>query len=390
MKPTTTLLLLAAVLPAACAPAATEEGPADPAQPDRAAPSEGRAATADAIEAEEDDLAEVTDALTRMTQDEAPAAPTRPASGPVANVNGVAILVSDVNARFQAMLGQMPPMPPQQHEYFRERMFDQIVQDLIDDRLLAEDVATRGLTVSDEEAAGFLQRNVTSELARSELSREELEERVMAAEGISLDEYIARQAAAPELRESLLQAKLIETLFPEEIAVTDEEVAARYERDKDSAFTRPMEVRASHILVSTEEAEGDEDRLGLRVEAEQIQRQALEESADFAALAREHSDGPSAPYGGDLGFFPRTGVMAEPFAKAAFELEVGEVSPVVETQFGFHVIHVTEQRPERVIPLETASDWIRDALRFEKTGPLRASHVESLRAKARIELTQKS
>jgi len=105
----------------------------------------------------------------------------------------------------------------------------------------------------------------------------------------------------------------------------------------------------------------------------------------FAALASEHSTCPSAPGGGDLGYFPREGPMVEAFAAAAFELEVDGTSGVVETQFGYHVIHCTDRQEARVISLEEASAGIRTRLEREKLNELRARHVEKLRAGAEIE-----
>ncbi len=92
----------------------------------------------------------------------------------------------------------------------------------------------------------------------------------------------------------------------------------------------PNEVRASHILVDNEE------------HARQIKQQ-IDDGADFAELAKEKSEGPSGKNGGDLGFFGRQ-EMVKPFEKVAFELDIGEVSDPVETQFGWHVIRKTDER----------------------------------------------
>ncbi|MDY6777211.1 MAG: peptidylprolyl isomerase [Candidatus Nanohaloarchaea archaeon] len=90
------------------------------------------------------------------------------------------------------------------------------------------------------------------------------------------------------------------------------------------------EIRASHILVNDKQ------------QAEQL-KQALESGSDFAELARNHSQGPSSENGGDLGYFGK-GEMAKPFERAAFDLEVGEVSDPVKTEFGWHLIKKTDER----------------------------------------------
>jgi hypothetical protein len=108
----------------------------------------------------------------------------------------------------------------------------------------------------------------------------------------------------------------------------------------------PDEVAASHILISYKGADRADAKIkrgkqSAKKEAERIRNLILNEGKDFADMAKQHSDGPSGPKGGDLGKF-KFEVMAKPFSEAAFALEVGEVSEVIETGFGFHVIKRTE------------------------------------------------
>ena len=103
---------------------------------------------------------------------------------------------------------------------------------------------------------------------------------------------------------------------------------------------------ASHILISYKgasrsDADITRSKEEAKAEAERIRELTLKDGNDFAVMAREHSDGPSSTKGGDLGKF-KFEVMAKPFSEAAFALEVGAISEVVETDFGFHVIKRTE------------------------------------------------
>ena len=109
---------------------------------------------------------------------------------------------------------------------------------------------------------------------------------------------------------------------------------------------KPEEVKASHILISykgADRADADISRSKeeAKAEAERIRKLIVEDGQDFAEMAKEHSDGPSSTKGGDLGKF-KFEVMAKPFSEAAFALGIDEVSEVVETGFGFHVIKRTE------------------------------------------------
>ncbi len=124
-------------------------------------------------------------------------------------------------------------------------------------------------------------------------------------------------------------------------AVTDEALQAAY--DAEFANAEPTkEYNASHILVETEDA-------AKALIAE------LENGGDFAALAMEHSTGPSGPNGGELGWFSE-GMMVKPFEDAVLALEVGQISPPVETQFGWHVVILNETRMQGAPALEDVRD----------------------------------
>jgi len=145
--------------------------------------------------------------------------------------------------------------------------------------------------------------------------------------------------------------------------VPAEEVAAYYEAHREE-FVQPETIRARHILVKV-----DQDAPEAEVEA--ARRRLLElqvrlgQGADFEALAREQSDGPSAPRGGDLGWFPR-GAMVGPFEEAAFALAPGEVGGPVRTDFGWHLIKVEERREGGVKSPEEAGPEIRTILAEER------------------------
>lgn len=119
----------------------------------------------------------------------------------------------------------------------------------------------------------------------------------------------------------------------------DKKIKSYFEQNK--AVYDGTEVKASHILVDTREAE-TEAELAQAKEKIKKAKAEVDGGKDFAKAAEEYSDCPSAKKGGDLGFFKRKGQMVEPFAAAAFALKVGQVSDPIETDFGYHIIKVTE------------------------------------------------
>lgn len=149
------------------------------------------------------------------------------------------------------------------------------------------------------------------------------------------------------------------------VEVEDEAVSEYY--DKNSfEFRNPREVRASHVLIRpAKDARDTADKAASMADARAAADGLLKRvkaGEDFAAIAGEHSeDRGSAARGGDLGFFAR-GVMVKPFEEAAFNLAAGEISDLVETEYGFHFIKVTEIRHESVKTLEEASGVIREKI----------------------------
>jgi peptidyl-prolyl cis-trans isomerase C len=155
-----------------------------------------------------------------------------------------------------------------------------------------------------------------------------------------------------------------------------EKIEAFYRRHPEK-MVQPVRVRASHILLRISEG-GREDTLE-RLRA--LKEKAAQE--DFAHLAREHSQCPSAARGGDLGFFKHS-EMVKSFADAAFSQPVGEIGEVVETQFGLHLIQVTDTEPERQLSLEEATPLVRKFLQEEAGAVLLKDWVEELKAEAQI------
>lgn len=125
------------------------------------------------------------------------------------------------------------------------------------------------------------------------------------------------------------------------IKLNEQDVRSYYEQNA-ARLSGPEERRASHILISAAKDASAAERQKARERAQELLAQARKAPDSFAQLARKHSQDPgSAPNGGDLDFFPR-GAMVKPFEEAAFALKKGEISEVVESDFGFHVIRVTD------------------------------------------------
>jgi peptidyl-prolyl cis-trans isomerase D len=156
---------------------------------------------------------------------------------------------------------------------------------------------------------------------------------------------------------------LSEDAVARNIEVSADDARSYYEQNK-TRFTTAEQRRASHILIRVDPGASAEQRKAAREKAEAIERK-LKEGANFAELARTESQDPgSANAGGDLGFFTRD-MMVQPFADAAFALQAGQTSGVVETEFGFHVIRVTDIRPATQKSFESVRPEIESEIRTQ-------------------------
>ncbi len=173
---------------------------------------------------------------------------------------------------------------------------------------------------------------------------------------------IDREFLEYEIRNQILRNKIYAEVTSG-VIVTEEQAEQYYEENKDGLFTIPERVRVSHILSafpwttddSIEENEQDRDKTREKIE---FVNQQLENGAEFGDMAREYSDDTSTSAdGGDLGFITR-GQMEEDFEKAAFALEAGEVSDIIGTSYGYHILKVFDRQEETVQEYEEIKEDI--------------------------------
>ena len=257
---------------------------------------------------------------------------------------------------------------------------DAVRQDLQQQRLVA--IVTDGVGVSDgeleeryrfdhEKANLAFVRSAAADLAATiTLSDEELQK--------YLDEHADSYRVPARVRARYVAYRPAD--FLSQVEVKDDDVAEYYALHKEDKFTEPEQVRARHILIKAAADAGADAKAAARNKAEELLAK-VKAGADFAALAKESSQDPgSGAKGGDLGLFPR-GRMTPAFEEAAFALQAGGVSDVVETPFGFHVIKVEEHRPGGVKPLEAVHDEIADGLKQERSLALARKQAEEDRRK---------
>jgi len=303
--------------------------------------------------------------------DAAAAAKPVPAQLPdvVARVNGEAIdraALEEAVSEVEARAGQ--PMPADQ----RDRVLRAVLDQLIGYRLLVQETAARKTAVPDADVEARIGQ-IRSQFPSEEIFQQQLQQRKMTLEQLRVDTRASLQITA------LLQAEL-----DAKTAVTPEQVNDFYVKNP-AAFQQGERVKASHILVRVQANADPAEREKARAKAAGLLAD-VKAGKDFAALAKQYSDDPgSGAQGGDLGYFQR-GQMVPPFEQAAFALAVGQTSDLVTSDFGFHIIRVTDKQPGRTQTLDEVRAEIEQYLLGQNREQQTRLFVEGLKAKGKVEI----
>ena len=306
---------------------------------------------------------------------EAPAKPNTV----VATVNGQPITEAELNAGIDYYMRNDPQasmLPPQYAVQIRSLFKPRVLDLLVGQTLLRQGAKAAGVEVSDEEVVATLEKTAAAQTPPLTIDQFK---QMLEAQGGNFQEVVN------DFREGLVLDKFMTEKFADQVNVTDANARAYYDENI-ADFNQPEVVKASHILLGYTNPDPNADRSAdpNKAKIEELLAQ-IRDGADFGELASIYSiDLGSKARGGDLGYFPR-GSMETAFENAAFALEPNQVSDVVETPYGFHIIKSTDHREGRVIPFDEVKDRIIDMLKQRERNVLVAKYVEELKAKAKIE-----
>lgn len=187
------------------------------------------------------------------------------------------------------------------------------------------------------------------------------------------------------VKKKILAQKLLEKEVMELAKVSEDEIKKHYEENKND-YKEPEQVNAAHILIRLKDgATPEEDKAAM----DKIQGllKKIKEGGDFSTLAKENSDCPSGSKGGELGYFSR-GQMVPEFEEAAFKLKAGEVSDIVKTKFGYHIIKVLDKKEERVKEFSEVKEEIEQKLTGEKQKSAFEDYTKKLKDNAKITINE--
>jgi len=329
------------------------------------------------------DPAAKTDAKAETKKDEA--APAQAAVDPektIVTVNGKEIkekaIAPEINARLEAQVQKMAamgwPMNEETREMMREQMRDSVVDMMIEKQLINETLKAKKIEVKDADVdarfdemvqefvkeSGKKAEDVDAELAKMGVTRANIKEQIRLQTGI----------------EKLFEAD------PSYKAVSDEDARKFYDESPQN-FQHPEQVQASHILIKVDQNADEATRKAAKAKCEDLLKK-VKAGGDFAALAKENSDCPSKEKGGDLGMFEK-GKMVKPFEDAAFAMKVGDVSDIVETQFGYHIIKLTNKQEARTDSFADVKPKIVQYLKGRQMNQFVETLRKELKDKAKVE-----
>jgi peptidyl-prolyl cis-trans isomerase C len=289
----------------------------------------------------------------------------------VAKVNGKKITETEVAKETQRLATQMSgQMNPEQVQSMLGAFRKQAIENMISRLLLEQAVNKEGVKVAQTDVDARM-----GDIKKSFPSEQDFASRLQSM-GMTPEDF-QREIESTMKFEALFAKHATEVQIP-----TDAEIKAFYDANSGD-FQQTEQIRASHILVTV----GKDDTPAVKSEKmakiTKI-RNDIKGGADFAQMATQYSDCPSKERGGDLGYFGK-GQMVAPFDAAAFALKVGDLSDIVTTDFGYHIIKVTDHKQARTITLDDAKQDIAKYLQNQQKQAAIGTYIESLRGEAKIE-----
>ena len=285
----------------------------------------------------------------------------------LALVNGEEIHLSEFEEALKGIEERAGAPAPTER---RDEIYRNIINQLIEYRLLVQETVERNIEVTDQEVearlAVFKQHFGSSEDFEKALSEQEL----------------TLQKFKEETRITIRLDKMLSEEVEEKISIESNDLENFYKENL-SQFSQEEQIQASHILIVVAADAKPWEKEAARKQAADI-LEKIRAGEDFASLAREHSQDPgNAQEGGEIGYFGR-GAMVGAFERAAFALNPGEVSELVDSPFGFHIIKVTDKQPSRTLPLDEVRPQLEQFLQNQKRQEQTAEFLDLLKNKSTI------
>ena len=300
-----------------------------------------------------------------------PPAPPKPMPAQLpdvlARVNGQDVTRTDFDRLVKNMEAGRGPIPAERRDEVLRAALDQLITYTV----MKQEAASRKMPVTEAD--------VDAQVAemRKQFPSEAEFNKALAARSTTVEQLKA------DARVDMVINKMMEAEVAQAVAATEVDAKDFYDKNPDK-FKQPESVRASHILIKLEAKDDDATKKAARAKIDGLLKRARA-GEDFAALAKANSADGSASQGGDLGFFQR-GRMVPAFDQAAFALKPGEISDVVTSEFGYHIIKLTEKKDSSMVPFEEVKPRVVEYLTNDKKQKRVDSFIDEAKKRAKIEV----
>ena len=291
----------------------------------------------------------------------------------VAFVNGDPIHYNDVDKAIKQFLNQLgKDMVQFKSQKADTALWSEALNFIISTRLLAQEAYRQNINVEQKDidlAISIIKKRFPSEQRFLDALQEA---------DLTIEQF------TNNLTKELMVQKLLEQEVGLQIEDTSDADALNYYNEYGEKFLQDEQIHVHHILLKVTETADQEKVKNVENKASRI-LERIKRGEDFETLARQYSEDPSALKGGDIGFFSR-GDMIKNFEDAAFALKVGDVSDLVRTPLGFHIISMDERKGSQKIPFEEVKLEIKFLLKQERSNTLFEKYVQELKSKADVKI----
>lgn len=287
----------------------------------------------------------------------------------VAVVNGINLSEADLNQEVNIIMPMNQPFHGKISDEKIKKVRSDAMKILVDYELRAQDASSKGIKIS--------QAVIDEEMNKMVKKFKSKEALAAAYKGAGF----TKKTFLRIMERRLLAEKILASEVDDKVSVTPEKIKNYYDSNS-SKYNMPEQFRASHILIKVDPGASQEQRKAFRVNADAILKR-IKDGEKFEEIAINESDDPSKIKGGDLGYFHAGQTVAE-FEEALTKLKVGEISDVVESLYGYHIIRLTDRRPPRQIPFDDIQDKIKKDLISSQKSNLLEEWMGGLYKKAKI------
>jgi peptidyl-prolyl cis-trans isomerase C len=294
----------------------------------------------------------------------------------VATVNGTKITEGQIAKILDARLEQLASrIPPNMKDQYRQTMRKRLVEQMVIEQVLTEKEKAANITVS----AADVNEKIAEQMKEQNLTTDEFKA-LLKNYGTSYSEF------EQNMRKKLAFEKLMDGEFKTKIKEPNEAAIKAFYDENADQFKEPESIHAKHILIKPEDGnDPNKAKAAAKAKAEEVMKK-VKDGGNFEELAKEYSACPSAKNGGDLGDAPKGSFVPE-FEKAAYALEPNQVSDIVETEFGYHIIKLVSHKQANVVSLESAKEKIAEHLTNQQKEQVVLAYIKQIKNEADIKFT---